>query len=407
MTADPAMAMPAPDLSPVLETRGRARSIRVAIITDPTQALPLFAAGDEPPASSGTTLTVHRLALREIVPALALLAEVDVLIVEVDSGVAKQIEEFGRIAAEIGKNLPLIAASRTLNSKNARALRRLGAIELVSIPIDPAEFAEALAAAQRTIVSRRSVVVRGRTIALLGTVGGAGSTMLATQFGCALAGLRSVCLLDLNIQAATAALYLDLKPPLGLLDLIEARNRLDAALLKSVAARHASGLAVIAGPPDLVPLDTLTPSIIGHILRLSRESFEVVLLDLPAAWTDWTLAALNSSDFICLVTPLTVPGVRQARRQLDMLDANGLGARTRVLINRMPNGLFRTVDLGETEALLRRKVDFRVSNDYPTVSAAIDQGRVLASVKRGSRVVREIKGVVQQLVAELDTRVAR
>jgi pilus assembly protein CpaE len=395
------------DPNQVPGTRGRARSVRVAIIADPTQPLPLFAGADEQPAIAGATLAVHRLALREIVPALALLAEVDVLIVEIDPGIGWQIEQFGRIAVEVGKSLPLIAASRTLDSKNARALRRLGAIELISIPIDPTEFAEALAAAQRAIVSRRSVVVRGRTIALLGTVGGAGCTMLATQFGCALAALRSVCLLDLNIQAATAALYLDLKPPLGLLDLIEARNRLDAALLKSVAARHASGLAVIGGPPELVPLDTLTPSIVGHILRLARESFEVVLLDLPPAWTDWTLAALTASDFICLVTPLTVPGVRQARRQLDMLEANGLGARTRVLINRMPNRLFRTVDLGETEVLLRRKVDFRVSNDYPTVSAAIDQGRVLGSIKRGSRLVREINGVVQQLIAELDAKVVQ
>ncbi len=405
MRTIPASAVPAPDLSPPPGTRGRARSVRVAIFADPTQPLPLFTGADEQPAIAGATLAVHRLALREIVPALALLAEVDVLIVEIDAGIGWQIEQFGRIAVEVGKSLPLIAASRTLDSKNARALRRLGAIELVSIPIDPTEFAEALAAAQRAIVSRRSVVVRGRTISLLGTVGGAGCTMLATQFGCALAALRSVCLLDLNVQAATAALYLDLKPPLGLLDLIEARNRLDAALLKSVVARHASGLAVIAGPPELVPLDTLTPSIVGHILRLARESFEVVLLDLPPAWTDWTLAALTASDFICLVTPLTVPGVRQARRQLDMLEANGLGGRTRVLINRMPNRLFRTVDLGETEALLRRKVDFRVSNDYPTVSAAIDQGRVLGSIKSSSRLVREIKGVVQQLVAELDARV--
>lgn len=387
-------------------TRGRARSVRVAIITDPAQPMPLFAGPDESPVIDGITVAVHRLALQDIVPALPLLAEVDILIIEID-GTAQQIEEFGRIAGEVGKRFPLIAASRTLNSKNARVLRRLGAVELVSIPIDAAEFAEALAAAQRMIVSRRSVVVSGRTIALLGTVGGAGATMLATQFGCALAALRSVCLVDLNIQAATAALYLDLKPPLGLLDLIEARNRLDAALLKSVAARHASGLAVIAGPPELVPLDTLTPSIVGHILRLARESFEVVLLDLPPAWTDWTMAALNASDFICLVTPLTVPGVRQARRQLDMLEANGLGPRTRILINRMPNRLFRTVDLGETEALLGRKVDFRVSNDYPTVSAAIDQGRLLGNIKANSRVVREIKGVVQQLIAELDAKARR
>ena len=396
------------EFSPVsVAGRRDTRALRVAVIVDPARTAPVFVGSDAPPEVAGVTIAIHRVALDAIVPAMAILSDIDVLVVEIDGSVEQQMEAFGRIAIEVGNALPVIAAGQTLNSTIARRLRRLGAVELVEIPIDTAEFKDALAAAQRSIVGRRSVAVRGRTIALLGTIGGAGATMLATQFGCALAALRSVCLIDLNIQAATAALYLDLKPPLGLLDLVQARNRLDAALLKSVAARHASGLAVIAGPPELVPLDMLTPSIVGHILRLARESFEVVLLDLPAAWTDWTLAALSSSDIICLVTPLTVPGVRQARRQLDMLEANGLGTVTRILINRIPNRLFRTVDLREAEAVLGRKIDFRVSNDYPTVSAAIDQGRVLGSIRARSPLVREIKGLTAQLITALDVTAPR
>lgn len=397
------------ELSPlrVAGARGDARALRISMIADPGESAPLFMGPGELPAVPGGTIKVHHLELGGVVPALPILAETDVLMLEVDAGAPKQLDEFARIADEIGKSLPLIVASRTLNSRNARQLRALGVVELISIPIDVTELTEALATAQRAIVGRRTVAPRGRTIAMLGTVGGAGTTMLATQCGCAFAATRSACLIDLDIQAATAALYLDLKPHLGMLDLVEARNRLDAALLKSVAAHHASGLAVIAGPPELAPLDLLSPSIVGHILRLARESFEVVVLDLPTVWTDWTLAALGKSDVICLVTPLTVPGVRQARRQLDMLEANDLGPATRILVNRMPKQMFRTVDLRQTEAVLRRKIDFRVSNDYPTVSAAIDQGRVLAGIKAKTPLVREIDGIVQQMLAEVPVKATR
>lgn len=365
--------------------RPSSQALRVVLVLDPIRGTPPLAASLD---VAGVDLVLHLAPLSAIVPGVPFLGGADVLIVEVDPAAPDETMTLARIVGE-NPSLPVVAAGRDLTLAASRRLRAFGAVEVVSLPIDAVELGDALDAVRRTLTVPASR--RGRIVAVHGALGGAGTTMVATQLGCLWAATRSTCLIDFNLQAATAALYLDMTPPLSLADLAEARGRLDGALLTSVAARHASGLSVIAGPPEMVPLDLLGPGSATDILKLATQAFEVVLVDLPAAWTDWSIATLSAADAILLVTALSVPGVRQARRQLDVIEANGLGAATRVVLNRVPKKLFRTVDLGDAEALLRRRVDHSIANDYPTVSAAIDQGRTIGAVKPGCPVEKDLK----------------
>src|SRR3546814_20665712 len=84
-----------------------------------------------------------------------------------------------------------------------------------------------------------------------------------------------------------------------------------------------------------MPLEKFTPDFIRRLTEVARGRFDVVLADLPPAWSLWTFEALRQSDEILLVTQMTVPGVRQARRQLATLTAEGLGELPiKVVLNR-------------------------------------------------------------------------
>src|SRR3546814_10495302 len=84
---------------------------------------------------------------------------------------------------------------------------------------------------------------------------------------------------------------------------------------------------------------------------------------------------LRQSDEILLVTQMTVPGVRQARRQLETLNAEGLGdLPLKVVLNRFEKRWGATFTMKEVEKALGRPVDFTVANDYRAVSEALDQG---------------------------------
>jgi pilus assembly protein CpaE len=214
---------------------------------------------------------------------------------------------------------------------------------------------------------------------------------------------KRVLLVDLDVQRGTAALYMNLKPRLTISDLIEADERLDVEFLKMVTERHTSGVSVIASPVDMTPMDAVTPEFIDRLLDLGTQNYDLVLLDLPGIWMDWTALAIQKADLLLLVTQMTVPGVQQARRQLDVAEANGLGDRVRVVMNRMVTGLFGKYDVAEAESALRSRVHFAVGNDYPTVAAALDEGRSLGQIKMKAKVEKDLRLLASQLTEELQT----
>lgn len=371
----------------------RLRALRVALVVDPANT------GAVPPDLASATVHLHFAALEDLVPTLPFLRQADVLVVEVMLDRPGQLDQFIRILAEQPR--PVIAATRALDAAATRTLMRAGAVDVVALPLDPADLDEALTTARKVIASRPETAAKGRVISFVRAVGGAGATALACQTGCLWATQQSTCLIDFDVQFGAVALYLDMHPPLGLLDLVEAQGRLDHILLSTIAARHASGLQIVAAPLDIAPLEALTPAFVANVLTLAAATFEVVLVDLPAAWTPWSLAALTHSDLVLLVSNLSVPGLRQARRQLDLIEANHIAAPLRIVLNRVPKKLFRTIDLADSERVLRRKVDFTIADDASTMNSAVDQGRTIGQIRGKSAVEADLNKLITGLTQVL------
>lgn len=369
------------------------RALRVALVVDPANA------GANPPDIAGASIHLHFAGLADLVPTLPFLRQADVLVVEVMLDRPGQLDHFVRILGEQPR--PVIAATRSLDAAATRTLMRAGAVDVVALPLAAGDLDEALVSVRKVLASRPQAAAKGRVISFVRAVGGAGATALACQTGCLWAAKQSTCLIDFDVQFGAVALYLDMHPQLGLLDLIEADSRLDQMLLSSIAARHASGLQVVAAPADIAPLDAMTPAFVAQVLTLAAATFEVVLVDLPAAWTPWSLAALTHSDLVLMVSNLSVPGLRQARRQLDLIEANHIAAPLRIVLNRVPKKLFRTIDVGDSERVLRRKVDFTIADDAATMNSAIDQGRTIGQVGGKSAVANDLSKLITGLTEVL------
>jgi pilus assembly protein CpaE len=294
---------------------------------------------------------------------------------------------------------PLIAAVQGLTVDATRRLMRAGVHDVLPAPFTETELAavlEPLRAAPR----RAGADQHGEAVSFFGT-GGSGSTALAVQAAIELAGRGNVCLIDLDVQRGTAALQLDLKPQLTLMDLLAAGNRLDASLFQSVAVTHASGLSVVASPPEILPLDELTVEAVDALVALARRQFALVVLDLPAEWTDWKLRALERSAIGMLVTATTVAGVQRTGRLLPLLEANHLAERVQLIANRVARPLFGETSLVEQEAVLRRAYAYRVTADE-AMDRAIEQGKTLADVRAG-RLLKEVKALAAGIEGQIQT----
>jgi pilus assembly protein CpaE len=327
-----------------------------------------------------------------------LLREVDAMVIEVVPTSQADMEAFDRIVHLAGGDIAVIAAVDGLTVANTRALLRAGAVDVLPIPFTAEELRQAVEPARRPIrpAARAAAPVRrqGKVVAFLGALGGVGTTSIATQTGVYWADTTRVGFLDLDVQFGSASLFLDLRPSMHVGNLMEDADRLDPELLQSVAMRHESGIEVVAAPSDMIPLEAVSVDFIDQLMRAAVQAYDVVLIDLPTVWTEWTVRVLQRADLICLVTNMTVPGIYQARRQLEVLEANGLTAKLQTVVNRVEVSLFgRKPDMKETEAVLGRRIDHSIANDYRTIASANDEGRSVKAIAGSSRLAKDLKAL--------------
>jgi pilus assembly protein CpaE len=237
--------------------------------------------------------------------------------------------------------------------------------------------------------------------------GGCGATALTSQLACRFAATqaghgRKACLIDLDVQFGDAAFQLGLQPKLTFGDLVEAGARLDGELLRSVAVQHASGLAVIASPTKMLPLESITSEQVIAAIDVAQREYGTVFVDLPANWTHWSLSLVAQSHLVLLVTELNVAALHQARRQLDLIAEQGLGEiEIRVVVNKFEKGLFRTVKPSDVERVLGRPASYTVASDAGLVDAAIDRGVLIDEIKRKSALGRDLDNLNVGLQASL------
>ena len=345
--------------------------------------------------------------VRELAPRLVNGHVPDVLLADVSLDDTDDLEALGKFAQLHGSSTAVIATSAAATLDGMRRLMRFGIQDFVPQPILEADLMSALEAAlQRRQQAAPATANMGRIVTFLRASGGMGATTIATQSALALAHgcakrKQRLALLDLDFQNGGCALALDLAPTVTIETLLEAPERLDTTFLDGSMIRHQSGLELLAASRSQVPFESMTPELAESILRYAAQDRAYVLVELPRAACRWTAAVLAASDLVVLVTQLTVPALRQARRELEAIGTT-TSADVAVLVNRVERRWWRNrVRLKEAEQALGRGVDFMVANDYHTVSEALNAGKPLSELRRGARVSRDIAALAERLQERL------
>lgn len=328
------------------------------------------------------------------------LGDARIVLVEVDPASPLSIRRLGT-AAQLPLHPFVVAAVRDPTLAQVRQLLREGVRDVIGLPLLAEEIEALLTQARHELdASRIAAGTSGKLVSVVKSVGGVGATAIATQLACLFAEReaasgRTACLIDLDLQFGNAAMYLGENPKLTVQDVLEAGARVDGAFLRSVTALHDSGLSIVAAPSDMMPLESVDTDQICEFVEIASREYGTIFLDLPGNWTNWSLSLATRSDLVLLVTELSVPSLRQARRQLGLLRQQGSSdLDVRVVLNRYEKGLFKALKAEDATQVLGRSVDFTIANDFPLVSAAIDQGVRLSEIKSRNRVSRDLATLV-------------
>lgn len=324
------------------------------------------------------------------------LATAAAAVVQVDRDSPTSVKRFEKLAA--ATKTPMIAAAYEPPLAFVRALVRAGAHDVVPLPLDVADLETSLSPIRDEMAKQdqSARVGAAKVVSIIKSVGGVGATALMTQLGIRFAVHearvgREACLVDLDVQFGDAAFQLGLRPTLSLADLIDAGSRLDGDLLRATTTEHSSGLKVIASPPEMMPLESLSSEQLIDIVDQAAREFGTVFVDLPTNWTNWSLSILARSDLVLLVTEMSISSLHRAKRQLDLIrDQELQDLDVRIVVNRFEKGLLKTIRPSDVRDALGRDIGYTIANDQALVRAAIDRGVPIGEIKRKSAVGSDI-----------------
>jgi len=326
------------------------------------------------------------------------------LILEVDPASPGSMQRLAAVHDSYPQ-LALVAAIRNPTVALVRTLMRQGVADVVALPLDTDEMLQvSLDAVARRGADIQQAAVLAPLVSVVRSVGGCGATTIATHLAAALgetdpAG-KDALIADLDIQFGTVTDYLGVTPRGRLSDLLEAHDRLDDDLLRSVAMSAADRLAVVAAPDAIQPLERIDIDQLLKVIQLFRRQYGSVVLDLPADWTNWTLSLATASDAIVMVVELSLPSLRQAKRRLDLFRSVGIEDRAvQVVVNRAEKKLFGSIDLDDVAKTLGHAVLGSVALDHPLVGAAQNQGQLVGAMRGKSPFVRDIAKIADLLRA--------
>lgn len=270
---------------------------------------------------------------------------------------------------------------------------RAGMREVLQLPLVHRAFHEAM---DRIEIERGLTQMRdGKALSFISCKGGCGATFLASNFAYALAALaeKKVLLIDLHGQFGDAVLYVsDQKPGMTLSGVCSQIARLDGAFLESSLVHVSHNFGVLAAADDHNV--ELKPDHIDTILRVARQHFDYILLDVGRQIDALSLRALDKSDVIFPVLQLALPDIRDGRRLLDIFRSLGYPyERTRLIVNRYEKG--GKLRLSDLEHALGVDVMHTVPNDYLNATDSVNQGVPLLQLARNSALARSLAELVE------------
>lgn len=359
-------------------------------------------------AASKLTVAINPLDLSAPIP-VELAQTASVLCVEVNPQSRQSIARIAALRAE-QPDLPIIALVREADLSLVRALLRQGVNDVIELPLSIAQLTESVGdlIANRKGQTPRNHQKAGKLISVVKSIGGVGATNVAVNLAATLAaqGDDRACLFDLDVQFGNAATYLGAAAEPSLTELLEGGARIDGDFLRTVMSVVSGGASFVPAPAEILPIEAVDEAQLRRVLQTARNEFEFVVADLPANWANWTLSVVAQSDLIILVVELSVGSLRQGKRQLQLLKSQGIeSSRIAVLVNRVEQRLFKTIGLDDAAKVLGHPVQFHVHNDYPLMSAANNQGIVVADLNKRSKIARDFARTAQA-VSEMAVQAA-
>jgi MinD-like ATPase involved in chromosome partitioning or flagellar assembly/CheY-like chemotaxis protein len=250
-------------------------------------------------------------------------------------------------------------------------------------PIAPPEIAKILTAAMtraqdRFEANRAPANIEGESfvISVVSARGGIGKSVVATNIAAAMAKLSdSVTLLDFSLNPGDFAVMLDDVPRNNIMDAVHQGGALDAEYLNNTLAQHPRmRFRYLASPNQEFDASGFDYNVGAAIMAATRTLSQYIVVDTGGGLAGPTVAAIDASDIIFLVTTRDVARLLSAKSLIKYLknDRQVTNQKLKVLVNEAEIGA--EISENEIESLLEHPVAAYLPCNAGPITFSINSG---------------------------------
>jgi pilus assembly protein CpaE len=245
-------------------------------------------------------------------------------------------------------------------------------------------------------------LAQGKIVTVYSPKGGTGCTTLAVNLAIALHNEDThVVLVDANLQFGDVAVFVNEQGKNTILDIAPRVDELDPDVVEEIMIKHeASGIRILAAPQRPEQAEKVSADQFSKVLDYLRRLYAYVVVDTAPILTDVTLAAIDASDSIVLVTTQDIPAIKNARLFLDLLQTMGV-ERERIVftMNKFDKRIAITPErVGEN---LKQEVKAVIPLDERVVIPAVNRGVPFMLDNKAQPVGRGIFGLAEAVRTQL------
>src|SRR5688572_1049737 len=318
---------------------------------------------------------------------------------------AASFDRLVSIAEQTQRGIFFVFVSKEISATDYKRLVRGGGADWVSLKDAPQEISDIIARSSPTQPAQvGSTSAKPVIAAFMPSSGGVGNSTLAMEAAVQLkldkqTRDRRICLFDLDLQTSHVCDYLDIEPRLQMRELIDSPERLDDQLLDLFISHHSSGLDVLAAPrnrrdpvePNVAALDALFGKLAPR--------YDMLIVDLPAYWADWSRQILSVSDLAVVTGLNTVPGLRQVSDALAAVrSVEPIPPKIVVALNRCEAQLFGRIARSQhIDRILGAERVLTVRDDAKTASHSVNTGIPTSIGNPSGKISKDVRAIATLL----------
>jgi pilus assembly protein CpaE len=320
-------------------------------------------------------------------------------------------ESFDRIinlAEQVQLGVFSIFISREISASDYKRLVRTGRADWVSMQGAPQEILDIISRTSRPAIEpNRDQPVRPTIVAFVPSGGGVGNATLAIETVMQMtlnkkARSQRICLFDLDLQGSHLCDYLDIEPRLQMQEIIENPDRLDVQLFDLFVSRHAtSGIDVLATPRNRKAAVELNMAALDALFRMISVRYDLVLVDLPPIWFDWTDQIISVCDLAVVTGFNHVPGLRRIAEIIQQLkNAERSPPQIVVALNRCESRLGGVIARRQhVKTALGNQTVVYIRDDPAAVNHSLNTGVPISLTTRSNKVAKDVRALASLVSA--------